>query len=415
MASSSGQLSKKSLNPWMILFIVVLTGMAGPVNYYKVPPLLPSVMDTMHITGGIAGFLMSIFAVVGIILSIPAGLILNRIGYRWTGLMATGWIALGAGIGAIVTNPVLFLITRVMEGIGLNLLAISSPTIVALHFEGKARALAVGVWNAWYPLGATITFIAAPILASRWGWRSVWWFGCFYAILVGVLYFLIIKTPPDTDSASHQSSSRSINNVPSARLTFHNKEVWIMSSLFFCFAFMYIGYLTWTPTFLHKIKGVPMSSAAFTMSILSVIGIFSPPVSGWLLARLRSPRSMAMAMIGIFAALASFTYFMEAKFAPILLFTLGVVSGFIPSTSQTVVARLIHEKKVSPIAFSMVTVGQNIGILIGPTLLGIAIESSYGWPLAYALFIPVGLFGISTAAFIASPSRGRNSYSIPQK
>jgi MFS family permease len=409
MIASSKQSGTKSPNQWIILFVVVLTGMAGPINYYKVPPLMPSIMSTLHLTGGVAGFLMSIFAVVGIVLSIPGGLILNKIGYRWTGLMATGWIALGAGMGAFATHPVPLLLTRVMEGIGLNLLAVASPTIVALHFEGKARSLAVGVWNAWYPLGATVTFIVSPILASQWGWRSTWWFGCIYALLVGVLYFLVIKNPPNDNAKGHQSPPGSTTSGPAIKLTFRNKEVWIMSSLFFCFAFMYIGYLTWTPTFLHKVNGIPLSGAAFTMSILSVIGIFSSPASGWILSRLRSPRLMSMIILGTFAALAYLTHVVAAKYAPVFMLALGIISGFVPSVSLSVVARLIHEKEVNPIAFSIVTLGQNVGILLGPTLLGMAMESSYGWPLSYAIFIPVGLFGISAAAFIKSPSSSHPS------
>jgi MFS family permease len=393
---------KKPITPWMILLVVLLTGMAGPVNYYKVPPLMPFLMSTFHLTGGIAGFLMSIFAVVGIILSIPAGLILHKVGYRRAGLIAAGWIVAGAGLGALATGSASLLSTRLMEGIGLNLLAVVSPTIVALHFEGRKRSLAVGVWNAWYPLGSTITFLIAPILAALWGWRSVWWFGCLYALSVGTLYFIFIKTPSKAVDEPHQDSSDPVAPVPTVKSTFRNRQVWIMSIMFFCFAFMYIGYLTWTPTFLHKARGVPLARAAFTMSLLSVIGIASSPCSGWLLARLRSPRLACMIIAAIFAALTSLTCILDVRYVFPLMFLLGLIGGFIPSASQTVVARLIHDRQVSPIAFSMVTLGQNIGILLGPTLLGIAMESSYGWPLAYSIFIPVGLIGITAAAFIKS-------------
>ena len=164
---------QKSTSPWVILLVVLLTGMAGPINYYKVPPLMPFLMAAFHLSGGVAGFLMSVFAVVGIILSIPAGFILHKLGYRLTGLMAVGWVAAGAGLGALATGSVALLSTRLMEGVGLNLLAVVSPTIVALHFEGRRRAIGVSIWNAWYPLGSTVTFLIAPFLAFHWGWRSV--------------------------------------------------------------------------------------------------------------------------------------------------------------------------------------------------------------------------------------------------
>lgn len=177
-----------------------------------------------------------------------------------------------------------------------------------------------------------------------------------------------------------------------------------MSIMFFCFSFMYIGYLTWTPTFLHRTRGVSLAHAAFMMSLLSVTGIVSSASSGWLLARLRSPRLMCIAVVAVVSALSFLTCFLTTKYVLPLVIVTGLIGGFIPSASLTVVARLIHEKKVSPIAFSVVTVGQNTGILLGPTLLGRAMESSYGWPLAYALFLPVGLLGMVAAAFL---DRGR--------
>jgi MFS family permease len=396
--STSGQL--KSSAPWIVLLVVVLTGMAGPVNYYKVPPLMPFLIHEFHLSGGVAGLLMSTFAVVGILLSIPAGFILHKLGYRLTGLMAVGWVAAGAGLGALSTGSGALLSTRLMEGVGLNLLAVVSPTIVALHFESKNRAFAIGIWNAWYPLGSTVTFLIAPFLASLWGWRSVWWFGCLYALAVGSVYFFSIKPHLAGKPEGHKGASNAESGNPGAKSAFFNREVWIMSIMFFCFSFMYIGYLTWTPTFLHRTRGVSLAHAAFLMSFLSVTGIVSSASSGWLLARLRSPRLTCIAVIAALSALSFLTCFLSTQYVLPLVIVAGLIGGFIPSASLTVVARLIHEKKVSPIAFSVVTLGQNTGILLGPTLLGTAMESAYGWPLAYAIFIPVGALGMVAAAFL---------------
>jgi len=393
-------------SPWVVLIVVLLTGMAGPINYYKAPPLLPSLMSDLHLSGGVAGFLMSVFAVVGILLSIPAGLILQRLGYRITGLVAVGWLALGAGTGALATGPVTLLLTRLMEGIGLNLLAISSPTAVALHFAGKRRSLAVGIWNAWYPLGSSVTFLTAPFLASLWGWRAAWWFGCLYALAVGVLYFSVIRPDQGGRSKVQATAAGGDQTETGWKSTFRNREVWIMSFMFFSFSFMYIGYVTWTPTFLYRTRGFPLSGAAFMMSILSVAAMASSPLSGWLLSRLRSPKAAAIAVPFVFSLLTFLTCFLGTGSVVPLAIVLGLISGFMPSISLSVVARLIHQRKVGPIAFSMVTMGQNIGILLGPTLMGIAMGTQYGWPLAYALFIPAGLAGVAAAALMRRESQG---------
>jgi MFS family permease len=74
-----------------------------------------------------------------------------------------------------------------------------------------------------------------------------------------------------------------------------------------------------------------------------------------------------------------------------------MVGSFLPAAVLTLVAQLMHEGKVSSLALSIVTIGQNGGILLGPTLFGRAMESAGGWPLAYAMFVPAGLLGIGAA------------------
>ena len=181
-------------SPWFIFAVVLLTSMAGPINYYKAPPLMPLLMPAYHLSAAEAGLLMSIFALVGIALSIPAGFIVNTLGYRKAGILGVAWIAIGSGLGALSTGAMALLGTRLMEGVGLNLMAIVAPTVIAAYFRGKKQSIAVGIWSVWYPLGSTITFAAAPFIVSQWGWRSVWWFGCFYTLAAGILYFASVKT-----------------------------------------------------------------------------------------------------------------------------------------------------------------------------------------------------------------------------
>ena len=65
----------------------------------------------------------------------------------------------------------------------------------------------MGIWAIWVPLGSTIMFIIAPILARYWGWEGVWWFGFFYTLLIG-FFFLYF----------HQITSSALNLIRITRL-----------------------------------------------------------------------------------------------------------------------------------------------------------------------------------------------------
>ena len=50
-------------SPWLILCVILLTTVAASLNQFKVPPILPLLMDAFHMPAGQAGLLMSVFAV----------------------------------------------------------------------------------------------------------------------------------------------------------------------------------------------------------------------------------------------------------------------------------------------------------------------------------------------------------------
>jgi predicted MFS family arabinose efflux permease len=286
-----------------------------------------------------------------------------------------------------------------MEGVGTNLLAIVAPSILASHFKGRTRALALGIWTSWYPLGSTAMFLIAPPLASVWGWRSAWWSGCVYAVAAGILFLLMSRKMTGSSQDNTREGVTGTEKIGVLK-SFRNREVWIMVFMYFSFAFMYIAYLTWTPTFLHRYKGLSLSYAAFIMSFFSVAGIVSPTLSGWILSRVQCRKAICITALTVFSLLALLTRFLTIQYLLFFVVILGLIGGIVPLASIAAIARLIQEKKVGPVALSVLTVGQNAGILLGPTLFGSAMESSWGWTLAYALFIPAGLLGISVCLFL---------------
>jgi predicted MFS family arabinose efflux permease len=391
-------------SPWFILAVVLVASMAGTVNYYKVPPLMPLLMAAYRLSGAEAGFLMSIFALVGVGLSIPAGVILNTLGYRMAGIIGVAWITAGAALGAVSTGFMSLLATRLMEGIGLNLMAIVAPTVIAAYFRKEKQSTAVGIWSVWYPLGSTITFTVSPLIASQWGWRSVWWFGCFYAAAAGILYSILVKPLPSRGSESFREGMPQGREMPGSRQTFLNRDLWKLSLMFLAFAFAYVAFLTWTPTFLHTARGVPLSHAAWVMSLFSVLALGAAPASGWVLGRVASPGAICAVVMALFCAPAAAICFVPLSYVLPLLVIMGMIGSFLPAAIVSMAARLIHEGKVSALAVSMVTVGQNAGIFLGPILFGLAMESAGGWTLAYATYVPICLLGIVAALLLKGRS-----------
>ena len=89
---------------WVILVVVYFAGVVAPFNQFKVPPIMPLLMAGFHLDLTQAGVLMSIMAAIGLILAIPASLVLQRLGPKKTILVALGFLASGSLFGALAVN-----------------------------------------------------------------------------------------------------------------------------------------------------------------------------------------------------------------------------------------------------------------------------------------------------------------------
>ncbi len=128
-------------SPWFILIIVLLTSIAASLNQFKVPPIMPLLMEAFSQSGSRAGLLMSVFALTGLFLAIPAGFILQKLGYRAVGLMALFCLIVGAGIGALSRGMGIMLASRFIEGAGMSFMSVVAPAIIALmvYLEKKGK------------------------------------------------------------------------------------------------------------------------------------------------------------------------------------------------------------------------------------------------------------------------------------
>jgi MFS family permease len=377
---------------------VLLAGLAGTLNLYKVPPLMPLLISAFQVSRGTAGLLMSIFAVAGISLAIPAGLILDRLRGRTTGTIAVCFIALGSGLGALSTHIGLMLVSRLVEGIGLTLMAVVAPMVIAYRFGFQKRSIALGILNIWFPLASTIALLGAPLVATRWGWQSVWWLGTLYAVVAGLLYFLFIKPLPRDHPGG--TSAQQKRESSGARNAFFNGDVWLMGLALCCFTVLYGSFITWTPTFLYTVRGTSLAHSSLLMSFVPIFGLISAPLAGWFVGRILHRRLMCAVAITLFAALLPWASVLKVQHLIPLMAVIGLVSSTIPTVILSLVADLSLKGEVTSVPQAVAYIGQSTGMLFGPTAFGIMVDLTGGWSTPYWLLIPVGLVGAVAALLL---------------
>jgi len=376
-------------SPWFALFVLLTASVAAPLNQFKVPPVLPLLMDAFSLSVGRAGLLMSVFALTGLTLAIPVGFIFQKLGYRISGLLAVGSVIVGASMGAVSTGTGMMLISRLIEGLGMSFMTVVAPAVIAIWFAADERGMPMGIWATWVPLGSTVTFVVAPLLVVRWNWQAVWWFGCLFAVVGWLLYYFFIKTAPvqfvGTGSLARPERVMGRDLLPVLR----NRDLWLISFLFCCFNLAFIAFVTWTPTFLNAIRGVSLARASLLMSFLTMFTLVSLPISGWVSDRAGSRKLVCVTPMILLMILWPVTFFVgEGGFLPLVI-AMGLVGGFVPTGVFSAGVEAVGDERLAGMAMAVIQVGQNAGMLMGPLAFGWIVEAAGGWQIAFWMLVPV--------------------------
>jgi MFS family permease len=380
-------------SPWFVLIIVLLASLAAPLNQFKVPPVMPLLMGAFGASGAQAGLLMSLFAITGLLLAIPAGFIFQKLGFRLTGMIAILSLVIGAGWGALSRGFDAMLASRFIEGAGMSLMSVVAPAVIALWFSPESRGKAMGVWAVWVPLGSTIMFLLAPTLAGRWNWPGVWWFGFLYAILVGFLYLAFLKSKPKQPLKPKGGASSDNTRDHGLVKVLSNLDLWLISILFCCFNFVFIAFITWAPTFLHQSRGISMARAAFLVSLSSILSIIACPTSGWVSDRTGTRKWVAVLPMFFMAPLFPLFFSAGEMGFSALVVLVGFIGGFVPTGVFSGAVEAVGDQRLSGMAMAVIQIGQNAGMLLGPLVMGWVIESGGGWQTAFWVLAPVSILG----------------------
>jgi predicted MFS family arabinose efflux permease len=368
---------------WIILALVYLASIAAAFDQFKIPPLMPVLMERFQIDLTRAGLLMSSVAMIGLVLALPAGILLQRFGSKNTTLLALALMAAGSVMGVLSGNYVLLLISRVLEGAGIGLIGVAAPATISMWFPPEKQGTPMGIWATWVPVGSVAAYNLAPAL----GWQAVWWIGAGFALVMMVFSALWITQPPASESAGP-----AVRESYSLRQALKNRDIWLLALEFACFNLALLSVATYYPTFLNQVRGYSLGQAAFISSITTIVVLFFAPVAGWVSDRIGSRRLVISLPFLAVAVLLIFPFRVTGWQIIALLVVQGIIVGAIPTATFAAVSEVMRKPEWTGLGLGVILIGQNLGSLLGPILFGEIVKSS-GWAMAGYLMIPFCLLG----------------------
>jgi len=249
---------------WTILGSAILLSFAMWTPLACVPPMEHILKEELSLTHAQTILLFTAPVIMMVALSIPAGIIADRIGIRKAAGIAAIIIAVGAMLRGTATDFPTLLAFTFIYGVGVALAWPNLGKFVSLWVPREKAGVVTGIYMTAcqiafsIPIAITLPLIF-PITNTFQGVFFIW---SIPIIAAASLWWGLIRDPP---SESAQARQVDAGNIP-FRQVLRNKNLWLVSIILLLSYFFQQSWMAWSPA-LMMLKGATPELAALISSI----------------------------------------------------------------------------------------------------------------------------------------------------
>ena len=378
--------------------------MVGSMQAGKTPPALGLLRAEFELGMTAAGWVVSLLSVTAATVGILSGSVSDRIGNRRMIIICLGLICIGNVVGALSQTTALLLISRVIEGFGFVGIVVSAPSVLVRAASARHQKLVFGMWGAYMPAGMALMMAVAPLLLEPFGWRELWFANAAIAALFGLLFYAITKTMTPAAPPSER-----VAVGPAVVAVLGAVGPWLLGLTFMAYSMQWIALMAWLPTFMTESIGASIADAALVTALVVFLNVPGNLFGGWVL-QTGAPRWSLPATAAVAMAASAYGIFVadipdSGRIALALFFSF--IAGLVPPTLFAGAG--MHSPSPALIATTngVIINGANIGVLLGPPILGAIIGAYGGWESSILMMGALGVMGLTTSLLLGYVERGR--------
>ncbi len=359
------------MSPWRNFAVAYSSVLAFTFVFQALPPLLRLLSAELFLNNAQSGLLMGAFALPGIALAIPGGRLTDRFGIKLISTVSLLVMLSGAVGSAFAVDFWSLGLARVVAGMGGVVLVVAAGSLVSNSFSGRQLGIAMGFYGTGLPVGTIIGFSLFGFIANAFGWRTALVASGLTALLPLVLVYLFLA---ETDSATGADGGGSVF----ATL----RRTWPMGMVWLWFNAAVIAFITFAPKFLAD-SGFAPEVANFVAGLVMWGALVVSPIVGLFLTDIR--RKAGFIAVGALLTGAIMTLFPLASTQLVpLVIVLGIAAALGPPAVFALPADLVGPKSQG-VAFGIMSTSLNLGILVGPFLVGVARDQTGSYTLGFYL------------------------------
>ena len=424
------KLSDSKAARWTALAIVAFTMLCGYFLTDVMSPLKPMLEEELAWTSTDFGIFTSAYGWFNVffLMLIFGGMILDKMGVRFTGMGACCLMLIGCAIkyaavaGYIGAEGTIFgwksqvalaSLGYAIFGVGVEIAGITVSKVIVKWFKGKELALAMGLEMATARIGTMLAMAVTVPFAKYFQSVSAPVLLCLIMLCIGTIsymVYIVMDRKLEASMSAEEEEKEEPFRMSDVFLIIKNKGFWLIALLcvlFYSAVFPFIKYAT--DLMVNKYH-VEQELAGFIPSLSPLGTLFLTPFFGNLYDRKGKGATImiigAVMLIGVHLLFA-LPILNEWWFATLVMIVLGIAFSLVPSAMWPSVPKIIPEKQLGT-AYALIFWVQNWGLMGVPALIGwvldtyCKLDTTNGGP-AYDYTLPMIIFccfGI-VALFIA--------------
>jgi sugar phosphate permease len=400
---------------WFIFWVLAFQFMFVYFHRVSSAVVAPDLVKAFSISGTALGVLSSGYFYTYASMQVPAGLLSDSWGPRKTIAAFTLIASLGAILFGLSPGFGMAMLSRVLVGLGLSTVFVSSMKIFSSWFHGREYARISGIFLAMGWAGWLIAATPLAFLSRVFGWRTVFVAIGVVTLFLGAITWSVIIDNPGKQSREQRTSrfqlgerrsiTRDIRRVLSER-HFWPLAVWSFINGGIIFAFFGL----WAGPYLIDVHKLAKTEAGNILSMVALSMIIGSPGIGYIADKLIPSRKCLLLTASIIHAFCWMLILLYHAAIPYgLLYVFFFVMG-LTSVAATVVL-LTATKEL----FSNEIAGTSQGIMnlfpfaasvVFQPLIGFILDktrpigSPYRYEIAFQFFFVVSLVAMTSLFFM---------------
>jgi MFS transporter, ACS family, glucarate transporter len=276
-----------------VLGLTVAAYMITYMDRVVISSAVPSIQKEFGFSLVTMGWILSSFQWGYALFQIPGGWLGDRFGARRALAAVVVWWSLFTSATTLAWSAASMVLVRFLFGMGeAGAFPIATRSLSRWTLPSE-RGFAQGLTHAGSRLGGALTPVIVVLIIARYGWRAPFLcFGCVGIVWSILWHWFYRNSPTEHRSVNRAERDLILSSVGYAaakkehpiswRTILASPQMWLLSAMYFCYAYNVSVYLVWYPKYLNSERGFGLERMGLYASLPLLAGTLGDLLGGWL-------------------------------------------------------------------------------------------------------------------------------------